>query len=335
MTAPLIGSDNKYRTASVEELGTIIMKMTSLIRGFIFGIFGLLAASSSFAQDALEGLTPIGKPTLGAMGFQTAATELARDGQWLDGMVLWIITIITIFVTGLLIWVAIRYNQRANKAPARFTHHTMVEIVWTMLPIFILIVIGSYSLNILFKQLEIPESDITIKVTGNQWYWTYEYPESGVVFDSFMIGQGEPGLTEDVKAQLAEYGYEPSDYLLAADTAIVVPVGAVVRVQITASDVNHSFAVPAFGIKMDGIVGRLNETWFKVGADPLAVEAGTDADENYIGIYYGQCSELCGVNHSYMPIVVKVVSQENYEKWLAGAIEEFASIPASTQVVSN
>jgi cytochrome c oxidase subunit 2 len=150
-----------------------------------------------------------------------------------------------------------------------------------------------------------------------------------------MIGQGEPGLTEDVKAQLASYGYEPSDYLLAADTAIVVPVGAIVRVQITGSDVNHSFAVPAFGIKMDAIVGRLNETWFQVGADPLDVAAGTDADENYIGIYFGQCSELCGINHSYMPIVVKVVSQENYEKWLAGAIEEYASIPASTQVASN
>jgi len=311
------------------------MKMTSLIRGFLFGIVSLVAASVAHAQDALEGLAPIGKPTLGAMGFQPAATELARDGQWLDGMVLWIITVITIFVTALLIWVIIRYNQRANKNPSRFTHHTMVEIVWTMLPIVILIVIGSFSLPILFKQLEIPESDITVKVTGNQWYWTYEYPESGVVYDSFMIGQGEPGLTEDVKAQLAEYGYEPSDYLLAADTAIVVPVGATVRVQITGSDVNHSFAVPAFGIKMDAIVGRLNETWFKVGADPRDVEAGTDADENYIGTYFGQCSELCGINHSYMPIVVKVVSQEDYDAWLEGAIAEYASIPASTQVASN
>jgi len=311
------------------------MKMTSLIRGFLFGIVSLMAATVGFAQDALDGLEPIGKPSLGAMGFQPAATELARDGQWLDGMVLGIITVITIFVTLLLIWVIIRYNHRANKTPARFTHHSMVEIVWTMLPIVILIVIGSFSLPILFKQIEIPESDITIKVTGNQWYWTYEYPESGVVFDSFMIGQGEPGLTEDVKAQLAEYGYEPSDYLLAADNAIVVPVGKTVRVQITGADVNHSFAVPAFGIKMDAIVGRLNETWFRVGADPVDVAAGTDADENYIGIYYGQCSELCGVNHAYMPIVVKVVSQENYDKWLAGAIEEYANIPASTQVASN
>jgi len=311
------------------------MKMTSLTRGFLFGVVGLTAATSGFAQEALEGLEAIGKPTLGATGFQTAATELARDGQWLDGMVHWLMLITTIFVTALLIWVVIRYNRKANKEAARFTHHTMVEITWTLVPIIILIVIGSFSLPILFKQLEIPESDITIKVTGNQWYWSYEYPESGVVFDSFMIGEGAPGLTEDVIAELESYGYEASDYLLAADTAIVVPVGAVVRVQIVASDVNHSFAVPAFGIKMDAIVGRLNETWFKVGADPLDVEAGTDADENYIGIYYGQCSELCGKNHSYMPIVVKVVSQENYEKWLEGAIEEYASIPADTMVASN
>ncbi len=311
------------------------MKITSLIRGFLFGIVGLLAATVGMAQDSIQGLAPIGKPTPGAMGFQPAATELARDGQWLDGMVLWIITVITIFVTALLIWVIIRYNNKVSKEPARFTHHTGVEIAWTLLPIVVLIVIGSYSLPILFKQLEIPESDITVKVSGNQWYWTYEYPESGVVFDSYMIGQGEPGLTEDVKAELAKYGYEPSDYLLAADTAIVVPVGATVRVQITGSDVNHSFAVPAFGIKMDAIVGRLNETWFKVGADPLDVAAGTDSDENYIGTYFGQCSELCGINHAYMPIVVKVVSQEDYDAWLEGAIAEYAGLPASTQMASN
>ena len=311
------------------------MKLTSLIRGFLSVVVGLLAATGAFAQAALDGLETIGKPTMGATGFQTAATELARDGHWLDGMVLWIIAVITVFVTGLLIWVVIRYNQRANKNAARFTHHTMVEVVWTVLPIVILIVIGSFSLPILFKQLEIPETDLTVKVTGNQWYWTYEYPESGFEFDSNMIGEGAPGLTDEVIAELAEYGYEPSDYLLAADTAMVVPVGATVRVQVTGSNVNHSFAVPAFGIKMDAISGRLNETWFKVGADPRDVEAGTDSDENYIGIYFGQCSELCGKNHSYMPIVVKVVSQEAYDAWLASAIAEYASIPASTMVASN
>lgn len=311
------------------------MKLTSLIRGFLVSIAGLWAATGAFAQDALEGLEIIGKPTPGATGFQTAATELARDGHWLDDMVLWIIAVITVFVTALLIWVVIRYNKRVNKTPSRFTHHTGIEIAWTILPIVILIVIGSFSLPVLFKQLEIPESDLTVKVTGHQWYWTYEYPESGLEFDSNMIGIGEPGLTADVIAELESYGYEASDYLLAADTALVVPVGANVRVQVAASNVNHSFAVPAFGIKMDAISGRLNETWFRVGADPRDVEAGTDADENYIGTYFGQCSELCGKNHSYMPIVVKVVSQADYEKWLAGAIEEYAGVPASTMVASN
>jgi len=311
------------------------MKMTSLIRGFLFGIVSLLAASMSFAQDTMEGVARIGKPSLGATGFQKASTEVARDGQWLDGMVFYIIAAITVFVTLLVIWVIIRYNSKANKTPARFTHHSMVEIVWTMLPIVILIVIGSFSLPILFKQIETPPSDLTVKVTGNQWYWTYEYPESGVVFDSFMIGQGEPGLTEDVKAQLADAGYTPDEYLLAVDNALVVPVGATVRVLVTGSDVNHSFAVPAFGIKMDGIVGRLNETWFRVGADPLDVAAGTDSDANYIGLYFGQCSELCGINHAYMPIVVRAVSQEDYDKWLKGAIEQYASAPAETMVASN
>jgi len=311
------------------------MRMTRLYTGFLSAFGSVITAGAAMAQEGVQGLERIGKPTPGAMGFQTAGTDLARDGQWLDGMVLYIITAITIFVTLLLIWVAIRYNKRANKEAARFTHHTMVEIAWTIIPIVVLIVIGSFSLPILFKQLEIPDSDLTVKVIGNQWYWTYEYPESGVAFDSVMIGQNEPGLTEEVIAMLAEYGYEADEYLLAADNALVVPVGAVVRVQVAASDVNHSFAVPAFGIKMDAIVGRLNETWFRVGAAEADIAAGIDSDENYIGVYFGQCSELCGINHAYMPIVVNVMSQADYDAWLAGAIEKYAGIPASTQVAAN
>jgi len=311
------------------------MRMTRLFTGFLTGFVSVITAGAALAQESVQGLERIGKPGPGATGFQTAGTDLARDGQWLDQMVLYIIVAITIFVTLLLIWVAIRYNQRANKTAARFTHHTTIEIIWTIVPILILIVIGSFSLPILYKQLEIPDSDLTVKVTGNQWYWTYEYPESGVIFDSVMIGQNEPGLTDEVIAELASYGYTPDEYLLAADTALVVPVGATVRVQVAASDVNHGFAVPAFGIKMDGIVGRLNETWFRVGADEDDIAAGTDSNENYIGVYFGQCSELCGINHAYMPIVVKAVSQEDYDAWLLGAIEKYAGVPASTQVVSN
>ncbi len=326
------------------------MRMTSLFRGFLSVIFGLMAATMAMAGEGMHDLESLGKPVMSGTNLQAPATEVARDAVWLDNMVLWIIISITIFVTVLLIWVIIRFNNRTNKEPARFTHHTALEIVWTLVPILILIVIGSFSLPILFKQIEVPESDLTVKVTGNQWYWTYEYPESGIEFDSFMIGSPAslnvnddpndafvtPYVNDEFMAQkLINNGYSPDEFLLAATTALVVPVGKVVRVQVAASNVNHGFSVPSFGIKMDGIAGRLNETWFRVGADPKDVAAGTDSDENYIGVYFGQCSELCGKDHSYMPIVIKVVSQEDYEKWLAGAIEEYAGLPAPTQVASN
>ena len=278
-----------------------------------------MISGAAWAQDGITGLESIGKPTPGGMNFQTAATELARDINWLDGMVNWIIGIICLFVTVLLIWVLVFYNRRANKDAARFTHHSALEVAWTLVPILILIVIGSFSLPILFKQLEIPESDLTIKVTANQWYWSYEYPDSEFEFDSYMIGAGEPGLTDDVKAELAEYGYANDEYLLATDNAVVVPVNAVVRIQLTGADVIHSWAIPAFGVKLDAVPGRLNETWFAADIE---------------GVYFGQCSELCGKDHAYMPITVKVVSQDVYDAWLNRAIEEFAGLPSSITVAS-
>ncbi|MBL4806303.1 MAG: cytochrome c oxidase subunit II [Rhodobacteraceae bacterium] len=326
------------------------MRLNNLFKGLLAAIGGMTLAGAAFAQDSLSGLESIGKPTLGAMGFQPAATELARDQQWLDGMVLIIITVITIFVTLLILWIVFRYNSRINKTPATFTHHSLIEVVWTILPILILIVIGSFSLPLLFKELETPESDLTIKVTGNQWYWTYSYPENEFEFDSYMIGSPAtmdeasdpndanvtPFVNDEFMAiKLENAGYAADEFLLAADTAIVVPVGAVVRVHVTGSDVNHSFAVPAFGIKIDAIVGRLNETWFRVGADPEDIADGTDSNENYIGIYFGQCSELCGKDHSYMPIVVKVVSEEDYAIWLAGAIEEYGGVAAVAMAQAN
>ena len=278
-----------------------------------------MISGAAWAQDGITGLTTIGKPVDGAYGFQPAATELARDIHWLDGMVNWIIGAICLFVTLLLIWVIVRYNQRTNKNAARFTHHSTVEVIWTVVPILVLIVIGSFSLPILFKQLEIPEADMTIKVTGSQWYWTYEYTDNEFEFDSYMIGAGEPGLTEAVKAELAEYGYAEDEYLLATDNAVVVPVNAVVRLQLTGADVIHSWAIPAFGVKLDAVPGRLNETWFSADVE---------------GVYFGQCSELCGKDHSYMPITVKVVSQRVYDAWLIRATEEFAGLPTSIKVAS-
>ncbi len=262
------------------------------------------------AADTLPELPIIGAPTDGVMGWQPAATELARDIHWLDGMILWIITAITIFVTVLLIWVAVRYNQKRNPKPATFTHNSPLEVAWTIVPIIILVFIGAFSLPILFKQQEIPEGDITIKVTGNQWYWNYEYVDEGIDFDSFMIGYNEGNLNDDIIAQLEEAGYSADEFKLATDTAVVVPVGATIVMVVTGADVIHSWTVPAFGVKQDAGPGRLAHLWFKAEQE---------------GVFFGQCSELCGKDHAYMPITVKVVSQEAYDTWLAAAKTEFGS----------
>ncbi len=267
-----------------------------------------LSGASASAQTALADLPIIGTPRAGGTGFQPAATELARDLQWLDGMLLVIITAITLFVTGLLAFVILRFNSRANPKPAGFTHNSPLEVAWTIVPIVILVFIGAFSLPVLFKQQEIPEADVTIKVTGYQWYWGYEYVDDGVYFDSFMIGYGEGNLNDSIREQLVEAGYSEDEFLLATDTAVVVPVGATVVMQVTGADVIHSWTIPAFGVKQDAVPGRLAQLWFA-------------AEEE--GVYFGQCSELCGKDHAYMPITVKVVSQEEYDVWLAGAQEEF------------
>lgn len=262
------------------------------------------AAAPALAQDGAES---VGKPTPGGLGFQEAATELARDIQWLDGMINVIITAIVLFVCVLLAICILRYNRRANPEPAKFTHNSPVEVAWTVVPIVILVFIGAFSLPVLFKQQEIPEGDINIKVTGYQWFWGYEYQDHEFGFESFMLPR------ED----LAEYGYADDEYLLATDTAVVVPVGKTVVMNVTGADVIHSWTIPAFGVKQDAVPGRIAQLWF------------TPEKE---GVYFGQCSELCGKDHAYMPITVKVVSQEEYEAWLDGAIDQYAGTPRSVEV---
>jgi cytochrome c oxidase subunit 2 len=276
------------------------MKKALMPAGLLTGLMTLPAAAQEAAQS-------IGKPVPGGLGFQPAATDLARDLQSLDTLILWIITIITLFVVGLLVWVMIRYNRRANPTPASFSHYTPVEIAWTIGPIVILVFIGAFSLPVLFKQQEIPEGDITIKVTGYQWYWGYEYIDEGFGFESFMLA----------KEDLAENGYQPDEYLLATDTKVVVPVNKVIVMQVTGADVIHSWTIPSFGVKQDAVPGRLAELWFKADVE---------------GVYFGQCSELCGKDHAYMPITVEVVSQEKYDAWLAAAKEEYAGLPQSYTV---
>ena len=283
-------------------------------------IFGVIAGMSAMPALAQDGLEIIGIPIDRGLGFQPAVTELARDLQWLDAMILYIITAIVVFVTALMGYVIIRYNRRANPNPASFTHNSPVEIAWTVIPVLILTVIGVYSLPVLFKQQEIPEADLTIKVTGNQWYWGYEYVDHGFGFDSFMIGDGKV-LNDEVEAELVAAGYTRDEFLLATDTAVVVPLGQIVVMQLTGADVIHSWTIPAFGVKQDAVPGRLAQLWFKAEKE---------------GVYFGQCSELCGKDHAYMPITVKVVSQKAYEEWLKGAIDEYATLaPHAARVIAG
>jgi cytochrome c oxidase subunit 2 len=282
--------------------------------GYIMGqnIIKYSAAATllGVSANAQENLELIGVPTPSGTGFQPAVTELARDLQWLDGMLLIIITAISLFVVFLLGYVIFKFNRKANPEPSSFTHNTPVEVAWTVVPIVVLVFIGAFSIPVLFKQQVIPDGDINIKVTGYQWYWGYEYTDHGFGFDSMLIGDGKV-LTPEVEAELIEAGYSKDEFLLATDTAVVVPVDKVVVMQVTGADVIHSWTIPAFGVKQDAVPGRLGQLWFKAEKE---------------GVYFGQCSELCGKDHAYMPITVKVVSQENYEAWLSGAIEEFAGL---------
>jgi cytochrome c oxidase subunit 2 len=200
-----------------------------------------------------------------------------------------IIVAICVLVLGLLVWVAVRYNAKRNPTPARWSHNTLVEVVWTVVPVLILVGISLFSFRLLFAYHDMPEPDLTVKATGNQWNWAYEYPDQGVTeYISNMLPEDEARA-------------RGVPYTLAADEPLVVPVGQTVRVLVTASDVIHSFALPAFGLKTDAVPGRVNETWFR-------------ADRT--GVFYGQCSELCGIDHAFMPIQINVVTQAEFEAWV-------------------
>jgi cytochrome c oxidase subunit 2 len=260
-------------------------------------VFVGMFAGQALAEDLL------GQPTPGAIDLQPAASVLKHDAIWFHNVILMpIITIITLFVAGLLAWIAIRYNKKANPIPAKFSHNTTIEIIWTVVPVIILMVIAIFSFRLLFAYNDMPKPYMTVKATGYQWYWGYEYPDQKVS-EIVSVGLSEA----DAKAKGVPYR-------LAADNALVVPVNQVVRVQVTGADVIHAFALPAFGLKTDAIPGRLNETWFK------AEKTGT---------YYGQCSELCGVDHAFMPIEIKVVSQGEFDAWV---LSKTAPPPAAAPV---
>lgn len=244
----------------------------------------MMFAGNALAEDLL------GQPTPGAIDLQPAASELKHHAIQFHNLVLMpIITLITLLVLGLLIWIVVRYNKKANPVPAKFSHNTTVEIIWTLVPVLILMVIAIFSFRLLFHYNDMPKPYMTVKATGYQWYWGYEYPDQKI---SEIVSL--PLTKEQADAKKVPY-------LLAADKAMVVPVNKVVRVQVTGADVIHAFALPAFGLKIDAIPGRLNETWFKA---------------EKVGVYYGQCSELCGVDHSNMPIEIQVVTQAQFDAWV-------------------
>ena len=232
------------------------------------------------------------------LSFQEPATDLMSDIISFHSYILMpIITGISILVLFLLLYIAFRFNSSRNQVASTTTHNTVVEILWTVIPVVLLIIIAIPSFRLLYVSETIPKADLTIKAIGNQWYWSYEYPDYGdIVFDANMLNDDELS--------------DPKLRLLETDTQIVVPVNKVVKLQITSNDVLHAWTIPAFGVKMDAVPGKLNETWFKA---------------NQEGLFYGQCSELCGPKHAFMPINVKVVSEKEFEDWIAFAKEEYAS----------
>ena len=270
------------------------MALLTPLRGLTTSALAAVASLTLTGAALAEALPKIGVPEPGKMGFQPASSTVAVQAQALESMVMWIITVITIFVCLLMLYVIVRYNAKRNPVPSKFTHNTPIEILWTLVPVLVLVFIGPFSLPALFDQVEIPPADVTVKVTGNQWYWSYAYPDAEVAFDSVMLD----------KKDLAAAGYAESDYLLAVDNAMVVPVNKVIKVEMTGADVIHAWAVPAFAVMHSAVPGRLGETWFKATQE---------------GIYFGQCTALCGQGHAYMPIAVKVVSDAAYATWLEQA----------------
>jgi cytochrome c oxidase subunit II len=259
------------------------------MKNFLFILFTTVYTTGSFADQ----------PKQWQLGFQDAASQSMREiVSFHNNLLLPVIIAISVFVLFLMIYTCIRFRASKNPNPSKTTHNVTVEVLWTLIPCLILIVMAVPSFNILYKQDTIPKVDLTIKAVGYQWYWGYEYPDENIIFESYMIKE------ENLK--------ENQPRLLTVDNEVVVPVNKVVKVLITANDVLHAWALPSFGVKRDAVPGRINETWFKA---------------EKVGTYYGQCSELCGIQHAFMPITVRVVTDEEYAVWLTEAKMKFANEP--------
>lgn len=275
-----------------------------------------LRAAPSVAFDAAEtakefaGRTIASAPHDWQLGFQEALSPTMKDMVSFHDLLLVVIILITVFVLGLLGYTCVRFSAKNNPVPSTTTHNTLIEVVWTVVPVLILVAVSVRSLQVLYHVGTVPESEITLKVTGYQWYWEYDYPEEGIGFVSNMLTDDQ---IAEVQTELKKSGSDAPVYrLLETDNVIVLPVNTNVRVQMTSADVIHSWAVPALGVKTDTVPGRLNETWLNIEKE---------------GYYFGQCSELCGRLHAFMPITIKAVSAEEYEAWVVKAKEEFAVMP--------
>jgi len=259
-------------------------------------LLGLAVAGLTLAAGGVAS-AELGQPAPWEWTLQQSGSPVMDNIVWFHNFLFVLITLITLFVLALLVIVVVKFNAKANPVPSRTTHHTLIEVVWTLVPVLILVGIAVPSFRLLFLELDIPKADLTVKATGKQWYWSYAYPDNGKFeFDSLMAQDKQPRL-------------------LAVDNEMVVPVNKVVRVQTTGADVIHAFALPAFGVKIDAIPGRLNETWFKA---------------TKTGMYYGQCSELCGKDHAYMPIAIRVVDDQEFASWVEAAKKKYATNPANT-----
>ena len=265
------------------------MKVFSRLTAIALTVAALLAGGGA----AFAGL---GQPSAWELDLQDAGSPVMADIIAFHNHVLWIITAITVFVLALLLIIIVRFNARSNPTPSRTTHNTLLEVMWTIVPVLILVFIAVPSFRLLFTELDVPTPDLTVKATGKQWYWSYAYPDNGnFEFDSLIVADKDlnPGQLR----------------LLTVDNEMVVPVNKVVHVLVTGADVIHSFAVPSFGIKIDAVPGRINDTWFKA---------------TMTGVFHGQCSELCGKDHAFMPITVRVVNDADFTTWAAAAKQKFA-----------
>lgn len=259
-------------------------------------LLGLAVAGLTLATGGAA-FAELGQPKPWEWTLQESASPVMDNIVWFHNFLFVLITLITLFVLALLVVVVVKFNARANPVPSRTTHNTLIEVAWTLVPVLILVGISVPSFRLLFLELDVPKADITIKATGKQWYWSYAYPDNGKFeFDSLMAQDKQPRL-------------------LGVDNEMVVPVNKVIRVQVTGADVIHAFALPAFGVKIDAIPGRLNETWFKASKT---------------GMFYGQCSELCGKDHAFMPIAIRVVEDQEFASWVETAKKKYASGGAST-----